>query len=516
MGLSRRDFIRTTGSGLATLALVPTLSQCSGYSIPEHSHSWGLEDMFADGVASGDPLPRAVILWTRVNPGETETAPQKVFVEIAMDTAFTDRVASQSYQAIKERDYTLKVDAINLSPGTTYYYRFSCMGYTSSVGRTRTAPEGRVDHLRFAACSCSNYAYGYFHSYRHLSQRADIDAVIHLGDYIYEYADGGYGNIRKCDPSHEIVTLDDYRTRYRQYRRDPDLQEVHRQHPFITVWDDHEFCNNPEEDGLGADNHQPATEGDWQTRVDAAVQAYNEWMPIRTIDPALIYRNLPYGTLAQITCLDIKRPLLAPVEGEKRTRLGMAQTVWLDQTISETTARWLILAQQQTFATERDTEGNGGGSWDRFPGSRERIQAAVEAQDISNVVVLTGDIHQAQACDIAEEPYTAYNPETGEGSWGVEVIASSITSPGSTRSMDIYPHKFWSEGWMRGYMIFDIKPERMQVDWYGYFDLLKAHRKLPDEQWWKGYITTSGNNHLVEANGPAPQKETAPVLAPEN
>ena len=188
--------------------------------------------------------------------------------------------------------------------------------FHSGSSRPLAAPRQpqQTEHLRFGVCSCSNYAFGYFHAYWHLSQRTDIDAVLHLGDYIYEYASGGYGILRDYTPDHEITTLTDYRLRYLQNRRDPDLQEAHRQHPWITVWDDHEFANNPFVGG--ADNHDPETEGDWTARVDAAIQAYDEWMPTRVIDPRKIYRSFSFGGLARLHMLDIKYPLVSPTEGK--------------------------------------------------------------------------------------------------------------------------------------------------------------------------------------------------------
>ena len=518
MKITRRTFLRYASIGLAS-AVTPWLSACGeedGDGLPLYNYDGplGPEDLFAIGVASGDPTASDVILWTKLHLTESAEQAPEVFVEVATDPGFKRRVAAGSYESQPERGYAFKVDIKDLRPGTSYYYRFKALGRTSPIGRTRTAPEGAVDHLRFAACSCSNYAFGYFHSYRHLSQRADIDAVLHLGDYIYEYGNDEYGNVRECEPPHEIVTLEDYRTRYEQYRRDPDLQEVHRQHPFIVVWDDHEFTNDPYEAGSGAENHQTETEGAWSKRVEVAVQAYEEWMPIRVDTPSKIWRNLPFGELASIVCLDIKYPLVRDLNEETPSKLGAEQSAWLDNAIATNQSKWLILAQQQTFTTGRNASGRGSSSWDSHPQSRERIKNACESAQTENVVVLTGDIHQARACDIAEDPHALYNPETGDGSWGVEVISSSITSPGFGSDLTGLPHQFWSEGLMRGYMILDLQLDAMQVDWFGYFDPWKAYTDLPEEDHWKSFRTESGANHLVEVEKPMSGKVNPPLLAP--
>ena len=234
---------------------------------------------FYHGVASGDPLADRVIIWTRVTPETSPMAPVDVHWQVATDSGMTHVVQSGVFTTDAERDYTVKVDVTDLAPYTTYYYHFSALNATSITGRTRTAPTAdEADRLRFAVVSCSNYQAGYFSAYRKIAERADLDAVIHLGDYIYEYSASGedfYGNEdlrqnRSHLPDKEIVTLDDYRTRYSQYRLDPDLRAVHQQHPFIAVWDDHESTNDSYEDG--AQNHQSETEGPWEERKSESKQ----------------------------------------------------------------------------------------------------------------------------------------------------------------------------------------------------------------------------------------------------
>jgi len=262
---------------------------------------------FYHGVASGDPLQNKVIIWTRVTPDED--GPLQVSWRIATDPEMTNVVNSGVVSTDISKDYTVKVDANGLQPATTYYYDFSAMGSNSLVGRTRTAPQGSIDQLRFAVVSCANYQDGYFNAYERISERNDIDALIHLGDYIYEYESGGYGHSDEVGrghlPENEIVSLMDYRIRYSYYRLDPQLRKAHQQIPFITIWDDHEFANNAWMDG--AENHQSG-EGDWNVRKSNAYQAYFEWMPIRNpiSDPNRIYRKINYGNLMDLILLDTR------------------------------------------------------------------------------------------------------------------------------------------------------------------------------------------------------------------
>ncbi|MTI33004.1 alkaline phosphatase D family protein, partial [Xanthovirga aplysinae] len=259
---------------------------------------------FYHGVASGDPLSDRIIIWTRVTTGEERAL--NINWVMALDPELNQIVKSGTASTDINQDYTIKVDVDGLQPSTTYYYQFSVDGYYSLVGRTKTAPIEDVDQLNFAVVSCANYQEGYFSAYRKIAQRSDIDAVIHLGDYIYEYEEGGFGDSRDHEPEHEIITLEDYRSRYSYYRLDPDLRAVHQQHPFITVWDDHEFANNAYKDG--AQNHQPSTEGPWNERKENAWQSYFEWMPVRkpNSENYQIYRKISYGNLVDLIMLDTR------------------------------------------------------------------------------------------------------------------------------------------------------------------------------------------------------------------
>ena len=241
---------------------------------------------FYHGVASGDPLQDRVIIWTRVTPDTSTTGNIQVDWKIALDTNFTQVINSGTTYTNDSVDYTVKVDVTGLQPGTWYYYEFNALGKNSLIGRTKTTPVGDVDSVRFAIVSGSHFEHGYYNAYEMITERNDIDAVLHLGDYIYEYAAGGgytTDTVRKHEPENEILTLGDYRIRYSQYHLDPQLRGLHQQYPWITVWDDHETANNSWTGG--AENHDSLTEGSWAAREAAGTRAYFEWMPIRHSDP---------------------------------------------------------------------------------------------------------------------------------------------------------------------------------------------------------------------------------------
>lgn len=298
--ISRRQVIQGVGATLGLLAL-------RGFSVQadEPAH-------FTHGVASGDPLADRVMLWTRVIPGSGDHSTVETVWQVATDPGFNQIVSSGTATTSKATDYTVKVDATGLPANGSFFYRFVAGGKTSPVGRTKTLPLGMVSEYKIGVASCSNYPQGYFNAYRHMAD-SDLDLVLHLGDYIYEYAEGRYASKvaleqlgRSVKPTSEILNLEDYRMRYGLYRTDPDLQAVHQRHPFVCVWDDHELTNNTWKEG--AENHNEG-EGDFHQRIRAARQAYHEWMPIRTTaqgDQAPIYRSFQIGDLADLHMLDTR------------------------------------------------------------------------------------------------------------------------------------------------------------------------------------------------------------------
>ena len=489
--------------------------------------------VFLHGVASGDPLHEAVILWTRVTPPDNDLrAAIPVECEIARDDRF-QRVIGRAMQiATAARDFTIKVDALGLAPGATYYYRFTALGEASPVGRTRTLPI-TTSRVRLAVASCSNLPWGYFNAYRRIAAREDLDAVLHLGDYIYEYRNGTYGDGtafgRVPMPDREITTLEDYRTRHAQYKSDPDLQEAHRVHPWITVWDDHEFANNAWRDG--AQNHNPENgEGTWEDRRDAAIQSYLEWMPIREQGmsrQSRIYRAFAFGTLADLIMLDTRyvgRDQEAPtrqhvdaIDAPTRSMLGAAQEQWLFGEMQASVAAgtaWQLLGNQIKFAPQSmaGAPSESTDHWDGYRPARNRIMDFLEGERIRSTVILTGDIHSSWAYDVARDPWNGYDPRTGRGTMAVELITPAISSPGwGTREpdkaparereyLDARPHLKWVEGVHRGYMVLDATPARIQNDWYF---VPTVDERTNEEAFVKGFVSEAGNPHLVETSSPA-------------
>jgi alkaline phosphatase D len=489
---------------------------------------------FRHGVASGDPLPDGVILWTRVSGLGAE--PAAVSWVVATDPALEQIAQMGTAEASAARDFTVKVDVRGLAAGRTYYYRFQTDAGPSPVGRTRTAPSGAVARARFGVASCSSFAQGYFHAYRALARRADLDAVIHLGDYIYEYGPGDFGSDRGTEPAHEAITLSDYRLRHAQYKRDPDLQEVHRQHPFIVVWDDHESANNAWKDG--AQNHTPGVEGSWGDRKAAAQQAYAEWMPIREQPPgeggaAKIWRKLAWGDLADIILLDTRlwarsessSAVLSgpPPEDPGRTLLGDDQAAWLEQQIGGSTARWKLIGQQVMVANLILSPGMlvNLDQWQGYPASRRRLLDFLRTSGARDVIMLTGDIHSSWAAELVLDPSDpgGYDPATGRGALAVELITPGITSPGLPPTFNGFietarphnPHMRWFDLVQQGYLVLDVTAERTQASWYLFPDIKRP--SAAPEAFGAAWSVKSGSARLEQDAAAAPAPE-GPAPAP--
>lgn len=498
---------------------------------------------FYHGVASGDPLADRVVLWTRVTPDSE--GPVDVGWRIATDTALANVVNSGVVTTDAQRDYTVLVDAAGLQPGTTYYYGFTALGRASLTGRTKTAPAGPVSRLRFGVASCANYQQGYFNAYATMAERNDLDAVIFLGDYIYEYEEGGYGYSEEVgrghEPDNETVTLDDYRIRHSFYRLDPDLRRLHQQFPFIAVWDDHEAANDSYRDG--AQNHQPATEGDWDTRKSNATQAYMEWMPVRPEDPGhprRIFRSFSYGSLADVIMLDTRLEgrdkqldsLTGPgVADTSRTLLGREQFDWFLAHLSGSDARWKIIGNQVMIAPVIGIANPD--AWDGYPVERDRILAHLEQHDVDNVVFVTGDIHSSWGAELPRHPFDTlkYDPVTGEGSLAVEFVTPSISSanlneilnkpPRNSQSigteqlaMSFNRHFKYVELDSHGYLVLDVDSNRVQSDWF-YADTILIAR--PVEHFAAAFTAEAGAPYLRVDDTPAPDKERmlpAPLYPP--
>lgn len=442
------------------------------------------------GVASGDPLPDGVVLWTRVTPtvdaGPGSGAGPDIDVswQVATDAGMQQVVRSGAVRTGATRDHTVKVDVAGLAPATTYFYTFTYDGERSPVGRTRTAPATGSDpaDLRFALCSCSNFEGGFFAAYRGVAERDDLDLVLHVGDYIYEYGVGQYGAGpeigRRHVPETDIVTLADYRARYGNYREDPDLRAAHQAHAFVVIWDDHEVANDNWQDG--AENHDPDTQGSWRDRFDAASQAYREWMPVREdpVDPQRLYRRLEFGSLATLHVIDSRQyrseqvggPGAAPVpdlgggsldgnpldpafDDPSRTMLGAQQKAWFKDGLSSSAATWQLVGNPQMITpvlfpplpqdlTQAIADVTGllptgplglpvegvrdnKDQWDGYAAARREILTHLSDQGIDNTVFLTGDIHSSWACDVPLDPgaYPLISPSVA-----TELVGTSVTS----------------------------------------------------------------------------------------
>lgn len=426
---------------------------------------------FRHGIASGDPLENGFIIWTRISGSAGESV--SVDWEVASDAAMSDVLQVGNSTSDSSRDYTVKVDVTGLPAGKKFYYRFVVDGVASPIGVARTLPTGSIDFARFAVVSCSSYPTGYFHVYREIAARDDIDAVIHLGDYIYEYGLGEYATEdaeelnRVPDPVSEATTLADYRRRHAQYKTDPDAQAMHAAHPMIAVWDDHEISNDSWRGG--SDNHNEH-EGRWSRRRKEAIQAYFEWMPIRGEargKKTRIFREFRYGELLSLIMLDTRmvgrdeQPKLSTdmshdtidrvLNDRKRRMLGRKQERWLRKSLERARGTtWQVIGQQVLFSTMKSADleplldldrpsslsrevldysiemskSNPPlllDTWDGYAAARQDLLADLQKL-ASNPVVISGDLHTSIAGNLhlkGEEKPVA-----------VEYMTTAVTSPG--------------------------------------------------------------------------------------
>lgn len=491
---------------------------------------------FFHGVASGDPTQNSVIIWTRITTDELNPFINWI---VATDTLMQNIVKSGTTSTSTEKDYTIKVDVTELQPNTFYFYEFKFDNKYSLRGRTKTLPTGNIDKLRFALVSCSSLPHGYFNAYQAINQRNDVDAIIHLGDYIYEYGKNEYGNVRVPDPTNEILNLADYRLRHSMYKLDSMLMRLHQQFPFFTIWDDHEFADNSYMDG--AENHTQATEGLWKTRKSAALEAYAEWMPIRSVDTTnnqvKIYRKYNIGNLVDLFFLDTRitarkeQTALASLTGiddSTHYLLGPEQFDWLKTGLQNSSATWKVIGQQVMIAPFKIFNiAFNDDQWDGYPSERKKFFKMINENNINNLVVLTGDIHSAWANDL---PFGTlpYNARTGAGSVGVEFITTAITSPGipligilGNITRDVFgrlvtennPHVKHNNFVNRGFSIIDFTPQKTQTDFY---NIETIDRPNPNYSYQLSYYTEKDSNHLKKSTIPTQFNGILPIKAPLN
>jgi alkaline phosphatase D len=531
----RRSVLRVGAAGVVLGAGVVTAGATAASAA---------EPVFAHGVASGDPLPDAVLLWTRVTPTPDATPGSgvgptvDVTWEIAADPAFASVVGSGAVSTGPGRDHTVKADATGLNPATTYYYRFRLGGAVSAVGTTRTAPAltASVARLRFGVVSCSNVPAGYFGAYRYLAERGDLDAVLHLGDYIYEYAgDFNGAAVRPHDPPREILTLADYRQRHAQYKQDEHLQRLHATVPFIATWDDHEVANDAWSGG--AENHQPDTEGDYATRKAVAHQAYFEWMPVRN-ESDRIYRRLRFGLLAELSMLDLRSYRSQQVgvgsgsaDDPNRTITGAEQMSWLENGLVTSGAQWKLVGNSVMIAPfalpplPHDLLGPlaellglpseglsiNPDQWDGYAADRRRLLGTLANNHVTDTVFLTGDIHSSWASDVPRDAgLYPLSPSVA-----TEFVCTSVTSDNIDDILGVPPrsvspvaesairvlnrHIKYVELDSHGASVLEVTPSGAQMDWY--YLANKADPASP-LTWAKSFRTRAGTQKVQSVGTP--------------
>lgn len=482
---------------------------------------------FFHGVASGDPTSSSVVLWTRITNNEKIA---EVLWEVSTDTLLMNILANGSTTTTADVDYTVNVLVENLPANAWLYYRFSHNGIYSPIGRTRTASDASVENLRFAVMACSNFQDGYFNAYRDVVTKNDVDAILHLGDYIYEYGiddfSPGGDTSRLHEPDEEILNLEDYRIRHSQYKLDRDLQELHRQYPVIAVWDDHETANNSWMGG--AENHTEGVEGNWQDRKNDGKRAYFEWMPMRETNGS-IKRTFSWGNLADLIMIDTRlegRQEQAGTSGAQvtdtnRTLLGAEQLEWFKSNLSQSDAQWKIIGNQVMVSPLR-IFGNplNEDQWDGYPAEREKILKHIEDNSIDNCVFLTGDIHTSWANDIPRN-LSNYNASTGAGSVAVEYVCTSVTSSSfltfgvPVQLIQVFnPNVKYADLSKRGYLLLDINSSRVHGDWVHLNTIGSANFQSEVSASWR---CLNGENHLEAAPQPlSPRGTNAPLAPPPN
>jgi alkaline phosphatase D len=488
-------------------------------------------EYFVHGIASGDPDQRSVVIWTRVSHVEGNIDVQW---QLATDAAFNSIVKKGRFQTSSSRDYTVKVVVDDLIPNEKYYYQFIVNDVSSAVGKTRTLPVGHIDNLVLALATCANYPFGYFNAYDAIAKDQTIDVVVHMGDYIYEYGIDGFGGGegkrigRNHLPSHEILTLDDYRQRHAQYKTDLGSLAMHARHPLIVMWDDHETANNPWMGG--ASNHQ-TEEGSWQARRQASLQAYYEWLPVRDpvheVDRQNYWRHYKFGDLASLITLESRhsgrseqisldknlpnlhnkqqaQDFMQDIVGASdRNMLSADMETFLEKELKESVnagRTWRIIGNPSVIAKSTSPQLNTPffdqlksqlqpkqqeklaelihlgqldipadlDMWDGYPAARERFYQIAKEAGARDLLVVSGDSHSYWAnalYDADEKPM------------GVELGATGISSPRSlmklgTQAMKNYDELnmahnkeiVWADGRHRGYIRLEINHQGGHAD----------------------------------------------------
>ncbi|KAF7187238.1 Alkaline phosphatase D [Pseudocercospora fuligena] len=498
---------------------------------------------FTHGVASGDPYPDSVILWTRVapmvadvasnktvsgyvplynhGPNQTvSTAPVCVEFKVAKTSDFAHVESSGKAYTSSDIDYTVKVEASNLTAWTRYYYQFNICDSDkkSPLGRTKTTPDENdyVSKVGLAVYSCSNFPFGFFNAYGNPARKDSVDFVLHLGDYIYEYAgDGDYGygySIGRIPAPEKIIyTLDDYRQRHATYRTDLDLLLSHQTYPWIPVWDDHEVSDNTYRDGASELNNTEASfVMDGGVSVDQrkmnAVRAYFEWMPIRQVemdDNLRIWRSFKIGSLLDLVMLDTRQYdrsitdlywntdyIHAISNDAGRSMMGSRQENWFYNQLGESAnrgARWRVIGSQTVFSKVNESVAYGNtnpldyDAWDGYQANRNRTLNFLTENKIGNNIVISGDSHASWVSDLVWLDHANYSVSSGDGGLGVEFAGSAVSSPCpygqniTLKSANNYsdwlvganPELQWNDLYYRGYFELQLSYEEVNASYFG-------------------------------------------------
>ncbi|KKY29786.1 putative alkaline phosphatase-like protein [Diaporthe ampelina] len=473
---------------------------------------------FTHGIASGDPYPDSVILWTRIAPS-TESDASNVTVEGTVpvynhdtetyieadanpicvewtvwrqtpengtntnETYVGPAVSTGTAYTTSDIDYTVKVEADGLQPWTTYNYQFTVCGSDNSspIGRTKTSPasDADIDEVNLAVFSCSNYPNGYFNVYGNAARKDGQDYVVHVGDYIYEGAAGG---IRGHQPPRLLFSLFDYRTRHGQYRRDPDLQLLAQNHAWITTWDDHEVANNGYRDGFSAlNNTEESFRNDGPSisvdqRKMNAVRAYFEWMPIRQVDldnNLRIWRSFQMGNLLDLIVIDTRN------YDRSITDLGWnTDYIQLLRNDASRRATYRVVANQIVFSRIVEDNEPDGDNWEAYAANRNRTLKHLYDNSIPNTIFLAGDSHQNWVSDLAWLETKPYDAADGDGAIGVEFAGTAVSSTGNrglildTQAdaqavVEENESLQWQDGYYRGYFVLTLTPERATAQYFG-------------------------------------------------